>query len=118
MRERHTVTARWLTRAGILLAGWLAGMDAAWAFHPEDVPRRHYVLQNRKDEVIGGTYYRHRATANDTMIILARDNHLGFNEIMLANPTQDPWSPRIGSKIRLDFRKVLPGLNNPAKIVV
>ncbi|MEO5346836.1 MAG: L,D-transpeptidase family protein [Magnetococcus sp. YQC-9] len=109
-------------RLGLALAvAWICFTDAlpALADTPEDLPRRRYhLLKERKDEVIGGTYYRHRATANDTMIILARDNHLGFNEIMLANPDQDPWSPRVGSKIRMDFRKVLPGLNNPAKIVV
>ncbi|MBF0212212.1 MAG: L,D-transpeptidase family protein [Magnetococcales bacterium] len=107
-----------MSGALVALVSWVAGMEPAWAFHPDDVPRRQYILKNRKDEVIGGNYYRHRVTANDTMIMLARDNHLGFNEIMLANPTQDPWSPRIGSKIRLDFRKVLPGLSNPARIVV
>ncbi|MBF0628397.1 MAG: L,D-transpeptidase family protein [Magnetococcales bacterium] len=117
--DHRSMAGRWLVGTFVAVAGWMAGgVELAMAFHPEDVPRRHYVLQNRKDEVIGGTYYRHRATANDTMIILARDNHLGFNEIMLANPTQDPWSPRVGSKIRLDFRKVLPALNSPAKIVV
>ncbi|GAB0055815.1 hypothetical protein SIID45300_00112 [Candidatus Magnetaquicoccaceae bacterium FCR-1] len=98
---------------------WIAGMEPLYsADPPQDLPRRRYVLKDRKDEVIGGTYFRHRATANDTMIILARDNHMGFNEIMLANPDQDPWGPRVGSKIRMDFRKVLPGLNNPAKIVI
>ncbi|MBF0296243.1 MAG: L,D-transpeptidase family protein [Magnetococcales bacterium] len=103
--------------AWVWFALLMAGAPAL-ADQTQDVPRRHYTLANPKDEVIGGNYFRHRVTAEDTLILLARDNHLGFNEIMLANPDQDPWSPRIGSKIRLDFRKVLPGLNNPARIVV
>ncbi len=103
--------------AWVWLALLMAGAPAL-ADQNQDVPRRHYTLANPRDEVIGGNYFRHRVTEEDTLILLARDNHLGFNEIMLANPDQDPWSPRIGSKIRLDFRKVLPGLNNPARIVV
>ncbi|MBF0272822.1 MAG: L,D-transpeptidase family protein [Magnetococcales bacterium] len=118
MDHRKRVARAWLGGAIVSLAVWVSGVETVWAFHPDDVDRRRYVLKNRKEEVIGGNYYRHRVTPNDTMIILARDNHLGFNEIMLANPDQDPWSPRVGSKIRLDFRKVLPGLNNPARIVV
>ncbi|MEO5333706.1 MAG: L,D-transpeptidase family protein [Magnetococcus sp. YQC-5] len=106
-----------LRKGGLLwVCVWFFSSSLALA-HPDDVPRRHYVLAN-KDEVIGGSYYRHRVTRDDTMILLARDNRLGFNEIMLANPAQDPWNPKVGSKIRLDFRKVLPGLNNPARIVV
>ncbi|MBF0341855.1 MAG: L,D-transpeptidase family protein [Magnetococcales bacterium] len=131
MMDHRAQAGIWL--GGMLLASglWMAGAGESWAAPAqqakaatpttaptEDLPRRHYTLANRKDEVIGGTYFRHRVTSSDTMIILARDNHLGFNEIMLANPDQDPWSPRIGSRIRLDFRKVLPGLNNPARIVV
>ncbi|MBF0189770.1 MAG: L,D-transpeptidase family protein [Magnetococcales bacterium] len=118
MDHRNRVARVWLGGTIVALLTWVTGAETVWAFHPDDEPRRRYTLKNRKDEVIGGSYYRHRVTVNDTMIMLARDNHLGFNEIMLANPDQDPWSPRVGSKIRLDFRKVLPGLNNPARIVV
>ncbi|MBF0261141.1 MAG: L,D-transpeptidase family protein [Magnetococcales bacterium] len=117
--ERPEMSGLRLGVAALAAWVWIAGVAPLYAADPpEDLPRRRYALKDRKDEVIGGTYFRHRATAHDTMIILARDNHMGFNEIMLANPDQDPWSPRVGSKIRMDFRKVLPGLNNPAKIVV
>ncbi len=48
------------------------------------------------------------AEADDTLIDIARRNSLGYEEIVNANSTVDPWLPGEGTFVRLPLRRVLP----------
>lgn len=50
----------------------------------------------------------YKARYEDTMVQLARDNNLGFNELRAANPDVDPWMPGAGTEILLPSRHLLP----------
>jgi len=48
------------------------------------------------------------ARADDTLIDLARRHGLGYEDIVRANPTVDPWLPGDGTVVTLPTRFVLP----------
>lgn len=67
------------------------------------------------DPILG--YLRvHTAVARDTLIDLARDNDLGYGEIVAANPGVDPWLPAPGTQIVLPTSHLLP--NAPQRGIV
>lgn len=48
------------------------------------------------------------ATADDTLADIAIDNDLGYTEIIMANPTVDPWLPGDGALVVLPTAHILP----------
>lgn len=48
------------------------------------------------------------ARAEDTLTYLARDYHLGYQELVIANPGVDPWMPDEGTSILIPARHLLP----------
>lgn len=44
----------------------------------------------------------------ETLIDIAREHGLGYNEIVAANPALDPWVPPVGAEVILPTRYVLP----------
>jgi L,D-transpeptidase ErfK/SrfK len=48
------------------------------------------------------------AGADDTLPDIARRFNVGFDELALANPTMDPWSPGVGHEVILPTQFVLP----------
>ncbi|MBY3757314.1 L,D-transpeptidase family protein [Azospirillum formosense] len=48
------------------------------------------------------------ATADDTLADIAIDNDLGYTEIIMANPTIDPWLPGDGALVVLPTAHILP----------
>jgi len=58
-------------------------------------------------DVIGGIRY-YTAKYEDTLLDIARDNDLGYNEIISANPGLDPWIPGEGAKVLIPEVWVLP----------
>lgn len=59
------------------------------------------------DPIVGNLRV-HTAVASDTLIDLARDNDLGYGEIVAANPGIDPWLPAAGTQIVLPTAHLLP----------
>jgi len=57
------------------------------------------------------------AEEKDTLPDLARDNHLGFDEIVAANPGVDTWLPGAGRVIRLPTQHLLPGVPRTGIVV-
>ncbi len=55
-----------------------------------------------------GTVRTHTAKHDDTLLDLARDNGLGFVEIVAANQGIDPWVPGAGTEIILPTGHLLP----------
>jgi L,D-transpeptidase ErfK/SrfK len=48
------------------------------------------------------------ARHEDTLIDIAREHNLGYDEIVNANPGVDPWLPGAGVRIELAKHRVLP----------
>ncbi len=48
------------------------------------------------------------AKESDTLLDIAREHGLGYNEIIRANPNVDPWLPREGTYVILPTQYVLP----------
>lgn len=58
------------------------------------------------------------ATAyEDTLLDLARENGLGFVEIIAANPGVDPWVPGKGTKVLLPTGHILPDADRSGLII-
>ena len=55
-----------------------------------------------------GELGNHVATKEDTLLDLARDNNLGYVEMVAANPGVDPWIPGDGTLINLPTGHLLP----------
>ena len=55
-----------------------------------------------------GEMRSHIAQREDTQLDVARDNNLGFVEIVAANPGVDPWLPGAGERIVLPTAHLLP----------
>lgn len=59
------------------------------------------------DEVIGSVGV-HTAKYEDTLLDIAIDNNLGYQEIVAANQGIDPWLPGAGTRIVLPNANILP----------
>jgi L,D-transpeptidase ErfK/SrfK len=84
--------------AWAVLVLWLAA-GAAWA--------DRYLLTPESGDLVGqqqSTLARHE----DTLIDIAREHGLGYEEILNANPGVDPWLPGAGVPIELAKHRVLP----------
>ncbi|MCB1556295.1 MAG: L,D-transpeptidase family protein [Alphaproteobacteria bacterium] len=55
-----------------------------------------------------GEMQTHKTRYEDTLVQIARDHDLGFNELRAANPGVDPWLPGKGVKLTLPTRHLLP----------
>ena len=52
-----------------------------------------------------------------TLLDIARDNDLGYQEIVRANPELDPWLPPVGAKVVLPTRYILPSATRTGIVV-
>jgi L,D-transpeptidase ErfK/SrfK len=83
----------------VLLPGCVAGAGSLAA---EPV-----VLAGERDDIIGEI--RTMTTVyEDTMLDIARNNGLGFTELMAVNPGVDPWIPGEGVRVLLPTAHILP----------
>ncbi len=57
-----------------------------------------------------------QAKASDTLLDLARNFDVGYEEIVAANPDVDPWVPKEGAPVKIPSRYILP--NSPRKGIV
>jgi L,D-transpeptidase ErfK/SrfK len=69
------------------------------------------------DEVIGSIQF-HRVRSRESLIEIARDYDIGFNEIAAANPRLDAFVPPKGAKVVIPTEFVLPSAIAPGIIVV
>lgn len=82
----------------ILAAGFTSPLSASGA--------GPFVLEAGSD-VIGQTCV-HMTVYEDTLLDIARDNDLGYNEIIAANPDIDPWLPGADVEVVVPVHWVLP----------
>ena len=62
---------------------------------------------NGPGSIIGSTQ-TYQTNAHDSLIEIARQFDLGYNEIVEANPTLDPFLPGAGNKIKLSTAWIIP----------
>jgi L,D-transpeptidase ErfK/SrfK len=74
-----------------------------------------YPLESGQD-LIGQLAQTH-AEQKDTLPDIARQNHLGFDEIIAANPGIDTWLPGAGRMIRLPTEHLLPDVPRTGIVV-
>ncbi len=96
------LTGIWILWSLISAAeSWASG---AYSFR---IPDPHLVLDPKADTVIGvlGEY---KIKEKDTLLDVARDYDLGFNELEDLYPGVDPWVPPSGMKVTIPSQWILP----------
>ncbi|MFQ5851721.1 MAG: L,D-transpeptidase family protein [Candidatus Binatia bacterium] len=59
-------------------------------------------------KTIIGRALKHRVRTGESLLDIARHYHLGYKEIIQANPGVDPWVPPVGVKINIPSSWILP----------
>ena len=90
-----------VSRRGVLRAG--AGFALAWGF-----PAPFVRAARAQNEGLIGEVVRYRVSAADTFGALAPELHVGYVELLAANPGINPWLPGGGTVILLPTAHVLP----------
>ncbi|MDH3531663.1 MAG: L,D-transpeptidase family protein [Gammaproteobacteria bacterium] len=73
----------------------------------EPILANHFVLESPEQSVIGMPQIVY-PRADDTLSDLARSYGLGYDELIAANPTVDPWLPGESTPVLLPTQYVLP----------
>lgn len=66
-----------------------------------------YPMPRPGNDLVGEVYVV-AVQEGETLLDIARDHDLGYNEIIAANPGVDPWLPEPGTRITIPARYVLP----------
>lgn len=91
----------WLAVRLVLLYGLVAGGVSLAADPAADA------VTEQRDDIIGEV--RMMSTVyEDTMLDIARDNGLGYTELMAVNLGVDPWIPGAGTRIVMPTAHILP----------
>ncbi len=61
-----------------------------------------------QNETIIGEAVRHKVQGGETLLDIARFHHLGYQELIQANPGVDPWVPAVGVEIDIPSMWILP----------
>ncbi len=102
---RFTRSRRWTGAAWVVAGTVLIGaMAPAYAEVEPAAPEQSSLAY---PEMVGYTRF-HTIEAEDTLVDLARQNNLGFTELVAANPGVDPWVPPKGRTIMLPTGHLLP----------
>ena len=120
-KESHKISAAFLT---LLLSVLL--VFSASALHAEEwkpsatiydisVPRTGKSAVLSANSIIGKEQ-EHNVIAGETLLDIAREYHLGYEELIEANPGVDPWLPAAGLKIKIPSVWILP--NGPRRGLV
>jgi len=94
---------------------WLLAGLCALAVRSPSVMADVFELPAEGDDVVGEIRVV-VAKESDTLLDIARQYDLGYNEIIAANPNVDPWLPKDGTPVILPTRFILP--DAPRKGVV
>jgi len=66
-----------------------------------------YLLPHNGDNVVGYVQYKY-VTDNETLLDIARQYNVGYNEIVAANPGTNPWMPNTKNRIKIPSQFILP----------
>ncbi len=81
---------------------WQPGTKVYKYSAPEDRVDAHQV------ETIIGAARTHKVQQGETLLDIARLHHLGYLELIQANPRVDPWVPPVGLAINIPSTWILP----------
>lgn len=95
---RHRV---WLATA---VCASLLGLGAI-----KDARAENFRLENPNDSVVGVPFY-FTARNKDTLLDIARQNNLGYDDMRKANPKVDMWVPGDGTEVLVPTLYVLPNV--------
>ena len=71
-------------------------------------PAEATTFEYEPNHTLVGTIYSTLAHKDDSLIDIARQFELGYEEITQANPDLDPWVPGEGSRVILPKQFILP----------
>jgi L,D-transpeptidase ErfK/SrfK len=91
-------------------AWWLSALLVGGAADAQTFPLE-------PDQDLIGQPQQTEAEQRDTLPDIARQNHLGFDEIIAANPGVDTWLPGAGKIVRLPTQHILPGVPRAGIVV-
>lgn len=89
-----------------LIATLLAVMCAAWPPAAACMASGPYTITDGSDVI--GSVCVYVTVYEDTLLDIARDNDLGYNEIVAANPDVDPWVPGADVIVTVPAAWILP----------
>ncbi|MBW6392468.1 L,D-transpeptidase family protein [Halomonas sp. Y3S6] len=104
--------------ATALLAGtaWAEGEEAAEDEQTEaEWPKGHYPLPEQGDVV--GEDYIVEAKAEETLLDIAREHNVGYQEIRRANPDVSVWMPGEGTEVVIPGRFILPPVEREGIVI-
>lgn len=98
-----------LTIAALALVWTLLAPGAAWALQSFTI---------EPDSALYGRTRQIKVEKGDTLLDIAREFGLGFNQIVAANPDVDPWGPATDSVVNVPLALLLPQERIGSGIVV
>lgn len=103
-RYRSCQRIKQLVIGGFALSTWLFASVAA--AESDEWPKGHYPLP--EEGSIVGDLYTVTATQEDTLVDIAREHNVGYDEIRFANPDVSIWVPGEGTEVTIPARHILP----------
>ena len=94
----------------------LPGKPHAKGAFPYRFPESKTGIDPSANTVIGA-FQEYVITKEDTLLDVARNFDLGYNELVLAYPDIDPWITPAGEKISIPTGWVLPPVNNKGIVI-
>jgi L,D-transpeptidase ErfK/SrfK len=94
----------------------LAIQSFANGAYPYRFPEKKKGIDPSADTVIGA-FQDYVITKEDTLLDVARNFDLGYNELVLAYPQIDPWLAPAGEKLSIPTQWVLPIINNKGIVI-
>ncbi|HBH86146.1 MAG TPA: hypothetical protein DDY17_00890 [Syntrophaceae bacterium] len=82
--------------------------------------RYHFPSRNEKlikAKTVVGAVQTHKIKPEETLLDVARDYGLGFNELEILYPHMDPWIPEVGRNITIPTMWVLPSTKHRGIVV-
>ncbi len=76
------------------------------------------VYSYSKDNTVIGSMKTHQVNGNESLIEIARNFSVGYNEIVDANPSLDPFLPGNNADVRIPTAWILPDVNSYEGIVI
>ncbi|MFC3284943.1 L,D-transpeptidase family protein [Litchfieldella rifensis] len=90
----------------LFIGGTLPWSPATQANEASERPKGHYRLPEEGNVV--GESYTVKSHAEDTLLDIARQHNVGYNEIRRANPDVNVWVPGEGTEVVIPARHILP----------
>ncbi|MCG6657456.1 L,D-transpeptidase family protein [Halomonas campisalis] len=96
----------WKALSGLLAAGGLLFSAVALAEEEPEWPKGHFPLPEAGNVI--GEVYRVEAGEEDTLLDIAREHNVGYEEIRSANPDVSVWVPGEGTEVVIPSKFILP----------